>query len=83
MVTDVFAVTAEVVAANVALVAPAATVMLAGTVTTDVLLLASDTTAPPAGETAVSVTVPVAALPPLTVVGLTLTALRLAGALAA
>jgi hypothetical protein len=78
IVTDVDALTADVVAANVALVAPAATVTLAGTPAAAVLLLDSDTTAPPAGAPLESVTVPVGFAPPTTVVGFTVTACRLA-----
>jgi len=48
MVTAVDAVTALVLTVNVALVAPAATVTLAGTPAAAVLLLASATCAPPA-----------------------------------
>ena len=55
--------TGLVVTANVALVAPAATVTLDGTVAADVLSLDSDTSAPPAGAGPVSVTVPVERLP--------------------
>lgn len=70
----------DVVTVTVALVAPAGTVTLAGTVATAVLLLESVTSAPPDGAAAVNVTVPVEELPPTTDVGLTLTADRLAGA---
>ena len=67
---DVDAVTASDVTANVALVDPALTVTLAGTVAALVLLLDNVTTAPPDGAAAVSVAVPVAfALPPVTLVG--------------
>src|SRR5688572_1343135 len=79
-VTGVLAATVCVVTVNVALVEPAATVTVPGTVAADVLLLVRETTAPPDGAAAVSATVPVDGLPPVTVDGLTLTALRLAGA---
>jgi hypothetical protein len=70
IVTDAEAVTALDVTVNVPLVAPAAIVMLAGTVAAVVLLLESVTTAPPEGAAALSVAVPVAfALPPVTPVG--------------
>jgi hypothetical protein len=55
-----------VLTVNVALVAPAGTVTVGGTVATVVSLLARDTTAPPAGAVAVSRTVPVTDFPPLT-----------------
>ena len=67
-VTGVDTVTTDVVTANVAVVAPAATVTLAGTVAA-ALLLASATTAPPAGAAAESVTVPVEPAPPVTLEG--------------
>src|SRR5262249_4828636 len=56
-----------------------ATVTLAGTVATPVLLLESDTTAPPLGAALVRVAVPVAEPPPVTMDGLRLIALKLAG----
>jgi hypothetical protein len=59
-----------VVTVKVALVAPAATVTLAGTVAAAVLLPESVTTAPPEGAAPVSVTVPCEELPPVTLVGL-------------
>jgi hypothetical protein len=51
-------------------VAPAGTVTLAGTVAFRVSLLANVTTTPPVGAAALKVIVPVAGLPPITVVGL-------------
>lgn len=59
-----------VLTVKVALVWPAATVTLPGTVATLVLLLESVTTMPPEGATPESVTVPVDVLRPLTLVGL-------------
>ncbi len=61
--------TVLVLTLKVALVLPADTVTLDGTVATDVLLLESVTTAPPEGALELSVTVPVELLPPLTLVG--------------
>jgi hypothetical protein len=58
---------------KVALVAPAATVTLAGTAV-PAESSASDTTAPPAGAAALKVTVPLDVAPPTTLVGLTETA---------
>src|ERR671935_110541 len=73
MLTLVSAVTALVVMLNVALVAPAATVTLAGTDAAG-LLLVSVTCWPPAGAGPFSVTVPVAEAPPVKLVGLSASA---------
>src|SRR2546428_606792 len=70
MVAEVDAATAVVVIVNGALLAPAGTVTLPGTVAAG-LLLDSVTGAPPAGAGPFSVTVPVELLPPVTVVGFT------------
>src|SRR6266403_120634 len=69
MVTGVDVVTALVLTVNVALLAPAATVTLAGTVAVDVVLLERETVAPPAGAGPLSVTVPVEGDAPVTLVG--------------
>jgi hypothetical protein len=69
MVTGVDVVTALVLTVNVALLAPAPTVTVAGTVAVDVLLLERETTAPPVGAGPLSVTVPVEGDPPVTLVG--------------
>jgi hypothetical protein len=61
------------VTVNVAVVAPAATVTVAGTVAAPVLL-DSVTVIPPAGAALVSVTVPVDEAPPVTLAGLSATA---------
>ena len=62
---------------KVAVVAPAATVTFAGTVAA-ALSLDNVTRAPPVGAGLLRVTVPVEALPPVTLVGVTLTAERFA-----
>jgi len=62
-------VTALVATVKVALVAPAATVTLAGVLATAVLLLESVTVAPPDGAAALKVTVPVDEFPPVTLAG--------------
>jgi hypothetical protein len=73
MVTVVDAATALVLTVNVALVAPAVTVTLEGTLAAVVLLLESATCTPPAGAAPLSVTVPVEdCTPPTTLVGLKL-----------
>ena len=77
MVAAVELETATVVAVKVAVVLPAATVTLAGTLA-EALPLLSETAAPPVGAGLFSVTVPAELLPPTTLVGLTLTAVRLA-----
>jgi len=69
MLTVIDAATALVLTVNVALVAPAATVTLAGTLAAVVLLLESVTVAPPAGAAPLKVTVPVEEFPPVTLVG--------------
>jgi hypothetical protein len=66
-------VTELVVTEKVAVVAPAATVTLAGTCAAVVLLLVRVTVAPPVGAAPLNVTVPLEELPPVTVVGLTAT----------
>ena len=76
MVTVADAVTALVRTVNVALVAPAATVTLEGTVATNVSLLESATCAPPDGAGPLSVTVPVEESPPVTLVGLNASEVR-------
>jgi hypothetical protein len=72
IVTAVEVVTLLVVTVKVLLVAPAGTVTLAGT-DAALELSESETTAPPLGAAALNVTVPVEELPPLTLVGLTVT----------
>jgi len=63
--------TALVLTVNVAVVAPAATVTLDGTLAAVVLLLESVTIAPPDGAAPLNVTVPVEEFPPVTLAGFT------------
>jgi hypothetical protein len=70
IVGEVLAATGLVVTVKVAVVAFAATVTVAGTCAAAVLLLESVTTAPPMGAGALSVTVPLELLPPITDAGL-------------
>ena len=79
MVTVVGAVTGREVTVNVAPVAPAGMVTLAGTVATAVLLLARETRAPPLGAGPLSVTLPVEGDPPLTLVGFSVSEERVGG----
>ena len=69
IVTDAVAVTAWLVAVNVAAVAPAGIVSDAGTFAALVLLLLRAATMPPAGAAVARVTVPVLVAPPETVAG--------------
>jgi hypothetical protein len=79
MVTVVDAATALVLTVNVALVAPATTATLEGTRAAP-LLLESATVAPPAGAAPLNVTVPVEdCVPPITLVGLSVSDERVAG----
>jgi hypothetical protein len=71
--------TASVDTLKVAVVEPAPTVTVPGTVAAAVLLLDSDTAIPPAGAAPVNVTVPVELTVPVTEAGLRLTALRAGG----
>src|SRR5437762_13971337 len=73
MVTALTAATALVVIGKVTVVALTGTVTVAGTVAALRLLLASVTTAPPAGAAAPRVTVPVLPAAPVTAAGLTVT----------
>jgi len=64
------ALTVAAVTVKVAVVAPAATVTLEGTVAAEVLELESDTTTPPVPAASVNVTVPVPVWPLTIVLGL-------------
>jgi len=77
MVLVVDALTGLVFTVKLALVAPAATVTLGGTVATEVSLLDRETMTPPASAALLRVTVPVEEFPPLTLVGLTVSEVRL------
>ena len=77
MVAEVAAVTEVLVTVKLALLAPAATVTLAGTPVA-LELSASDTVAPPLGAAALKLTVPVEVLPPTTLPGLSETAVSVA-----
>ena len=79
MVTGVGTVTGREVTVNVALVAPAGMVTLAGTVATAVLLLERETRAPPLGAGPLNVTLPVEGDPPLTLVGFSASEVRVGG----
>lgn len=80
IVTGVEVVTALVVIAKVALVAPCATDTLAGTVAAAVLLLDSDTAKPPTRRRGRQVDRPCEGVPPVTLVGFTDTVESAAGA---
>ena len=69
IVTVLFNVTVFVLTVKVAVIEPADTVVLEGTVATPVLLLVSVTTVPPDGAGPFRVTVPVEVPPPFTDVG--------------
>jgi hypothetical protein len=77
-VIEVEAFTVPEVTAKVTEVALCGTVTVAGTLAAEVFELATDTTAPPDGAAAVSVTVPVPDCPLTTVLGETETALKAA-----
>ena len=71
--TDVEVVTLLVLTVNVALLAPAVTVTLAGTVAAVVLSLDRETAAPPLGAGPLRLTVPVDGDPPVTLIGFSAT----------
>ena len=72
--------TANVVTVKLPEVCPPGTLTMPGTLATDLLLVASVTEIPPAGAGALKNTVPVAFVPPLTVVGLMVIDCRSGGA---
>src|SRR6266853_2913488 len=76
MVIEVDAVTARVVTVKAALVTPAGMVTLAGTVATVVSLLERETMVPAVGAGPLSVTLPVEGDPPLTLVGFSVSEVR-------
>src|SRR4029453_12021565 len=80
MVTDVLFPTANVVIVKLADVWPPGTLTMPGARATFALLVASVTEIPPAGAGALKNTVPVAFVPPLTVVGLIVIDWRTGGA---
>jgi hypothetical protein len=69
MIGDAFAPTGDVETVKFAVVAPAKTVTLAGTVAAAVMLLVRLTVIPAAGAAELMVTVPVELVPPVTAVG--------------
>jgi hypothetical protein len=79
MTTGVETATAKVDTGNVALAPPAGMVMLAGTVATAVLLLMREMIEPPVGAGPLSVAVPVEGDPPMTLVGLSVSEVRVGG----
>lgn len=78
IITVVEVATTFVLIVNVAVVAPPATVTLAGTAAAPGLLLVRTMIVPPAGAALLRFIVPVEALPPATVVGLTVSVFRAA-----
>ena len=77
MVTTLEAGTGRVVTLKPAVIAPAGTVTLAGSVVaTAALLLRRETRAPPLGACVLNVTIPVEGDPPLTLIGFNLSEMR-------
>jgi len=79
MLTVVETVTATVVTGKAVVLPPAGIVTLKGTVAAVVLLLMRVTTAPPVGAGPLSMTVPVEGDPPLTLLGFSLSKVRVGG----